>query len=249
LCREQFDVGVARRTIVLVVVFPGAFYFYAGYTHALMLLLASATYWFAWKNRWLLAGLAGLLAGLTHPTAWTLSIILLYFAIHGWRKQPSLPRFSIFLLPLTPVLGIGLFLAWRISNGFIDYGTLQAQNWGISLIPFWQILPAMLDNRWFPARLWINLGLLMMTLALVPLVWRRFGWGIGTYVLVIVIFLASVANFGEPLTSFHRFILPVFPIYPALVVWLKGRFNVLAFISVIFQLFLCGAFVMWLYLG
>lgn len=250
VAEADFDRPAARRAVLLLAVFPAGFFFYAAYPHSTLLCLSLAAYWAVRRERWLLACFAGLLAGLTHSAAWTLGFMLAGYVLTAWlKKNRSLLQAPLLLIPFTPPLGTALFLAWRVSQGFMDYTALQALTWGKGFMPLWQIIPSLFQPHWFPVRIWVNLAVFLLALGLVPLVWKRFNWGMGLYLLATAVFVASISNYGDPLPDFMRFISPVFPLYLGLALWVKAKFSWLAVGLAALQLFFSAAFMMWLWVG
>jgi len=126
---------------------------------------------------------------------------------------------------------------------------MQASLWGKGFMPLWQIIPSVFQAHWFPVRIWVNLAVFLLALGLVPLIWRRFNWGMGLYLLSTALFVASISNYGDPLPDFMRFISPVFPLYLGLALWLKARHYWLEIGFATLQLFFSAAFMMWLWVG
>ncbi len=246
---EDFSTKMARWTTILLITSPGAFYFYAGYSTSLMLLWSVLFYRAARQERWFQACCIGILAGLTHTTSWPLLFLVMPLVIRSWRRNPAFARLPAFFTPITPLLGTGLFLAWRISQAFPDFMALQAQVWGKNFIPLWMIPVALLRESYFTFRIWLDLGFFLLAIGLTPFVWKKLGWGTALYLLSSALFLASSANWGEPLPSFFRYILPVFPLFLAMGLILKGKTRWLAFGFGAIQLFLSGCFVMWIWIG
>lgn len=65
LVRLDYSEKISWMTIVLILIFPTAFYFGALYTESLFLFLSVATFYFSRKEKWWLAGIFGLLASST----------------------------------------------------------------------------------------------------------------------------------------------------------------------------------------
>jgi hypothetical protein len=246
----DFGRQTAQRAVLLLAVFPAGFFFFAAYPQSTLLFLSVAAYWAVRRERWLLAGIAGLLAGLTHSIAWTLAFMLAGYALAAWLKNGRrLAQAPVLLIPFMPPLGIVLFLAWRISQGFMDFSAMQASIWGKGFLPLWQTIFAVFQPHWFPVRIWANLAVFLLALCLVPLVWKKFNWGMGLYLMITALFLASISNYGDPLPDFMRFISPVFPLYLGLALWLKTKHSGLEIGFAALQLFFSAAFMMWLWIG
>src|SRR3954466_1020850 len=79
---------VARLSVLLLAVFPGALWFGAPYSESLFLLLSVAAFYFARTERWALAGVAAALASGTRSAGIVLVVPLL---ILWWQSSPR-PR-------------------------------------------------------------------------------------------------------------------------------------------------------------
>jgi hypothetical protein len=86
LTASERSIATARRTVLLVALFPTSFFFFAPYSESLFLLLAATTYWAARSRRWAAAGAAGVLAALTRNIGIVLAPALLVEAFHQRAK-------------------------------------------------------------------------------------------------------------------------------------------------------------------
>lgn len=127
LVAGDFNISIARWTIVAIAVFPTSFFFGAIYTESLFLFLAALTLWAARKNDWLLAVVACVLAVLTRSAGIMLGIpmAVLFVQQHGKDLKAWFPKV---LLGIVPVLGMVIFGMVLRSNGlgFFDW---QDQQW------------------------------------------------------------------------------------------------------------------------
>lgn len=139
LIAEEFDKRVAALTVALISVFPTAFVFSIPYTESLFVLLSVACFFFARRRRWLLAGLAGMLATLTRSTGLLLLVplVVLLAQDKGWSwRRPSLDWVrgrevpALALIPLAVVLYMS-FLWYRFGNPFL-FSTSERTHWGRS---------------------------------------------------------------------------------------------------------------------
>ena len=83
---EGMSAAVARTSILLIAIFPTAFFFLAPYTESPFLLLSVSAFWFARRDRWAMAALMGALAALTR----SIGLVLVLGA--GGRGDPANPR-------------------------------------------------------------------------------------------------------------------------------------------------------------
>ncbi|HEX8703738.1 MAG TPA: mannosyltransferase family protein [Myxococcaceae bacterium] len=97
----------ADRTVLYLLVSPAAFYFFALYTESFFLLFAVASFFFAFRQQWWLAGLMGLVLAMSRPTGILLAPALawLYLSQKGWKWREL--RWDVLALGLIP-LGFAL---------------------------------------------------------------------------------------------------------------------------------------------
>lgn len=127
LVAQDFDITIARWTVVAIAVFPTSFFFGAVYTESLFLLLAVATLWAARKNDWLLAVILCFLAVLTRSAGIMLGIpmAVLFVQQHGRDLKAWFPKVLLGIIPLLGILLFGLHLRSQ-GLGFFDW---QDQQW------------------------------------------------------------------------------------------------------------------------
>jgi Mannosyltransferase (PIG-V) len=130
LTRMEFSEETARTSVLCLAIFPTAFFFLAPYTEAPFLLLSIAAFWFARRDRWVAAALAGALAAMTRSVGILILPALVVEAVMQWRQsgRPLLPRLTAALnVADGPLLYL---LYWNLR--FHDaWAPLHAQgNWG-----------------------------------------------------------------------------------------------------------------------
>lgn len=127
LVTQDFNITIARWTIVAIAVFPTSFFFGAVYTESLFLLLAVSTLWAARKNDWLLAVLLCFLAVLTRSAGIMLGIpmAVLFIQQHGRDLKAWFPKVLLGVIPLFGILLFGMHLRSQ-GLGFFDW---QDQQW------------------------------------------------------------------------------------------------------------------------
>lgn len=127
LIAQDFNIHIARWTVVALAVFPTSFFFGAVYTESLFLLLAVTTLWAARKNDWLLAVIVCFLAVLTRSAGIMLGIpmAVLFIQQHGKDLKAWFPKVLLGIVPIMGLVTFGLVLR---SNGlgFFDW---QEQQW------------------------------------------------------------------------------------------------------------------------
>jgi hypothetical protein len=111
LTTMEFSRSMAQRTVVLMSIFPTAFFFMAPYAESPFLLCSVSAFWFARRDRWLLAAFAGALAALTRSIGIVLVPALAVEAFLQWRHagKPLVPRLNA---ALAVAVGPLLYLSW-----------------------------------------------------------------------------------------------------------------------------------------
>lgn len=87
LWTEEYGQKIAWLSILILLTFPTAFYFGAIYSESLFLLLTVLTFWFAKKNKFVLAGIFAALASATKIQGILLSVFLLVEIISRHKKE------------------------------------------------------------------------------------------------------------------------------------------------------------------
>ncbi len=258
IANDLFGEQVARRSLLCTVLFPTAFFFFGLYPQSLALLWILLAYDRARRGQWLAAGLAGLLAGLTHATAVALAAMLavqVFQALRGSRF--SVRWLALGAVPGLPLLGIALFLVWRNAMGFPAFISIQSQSWERILSTPWGTLVALVE--YFPAnvgRNWvIVLNTVMLAAALFSVVWglRRLPLALSVYQIVFVLYMLSNRVTTDPLLSVNRYVLVLFPMFFALgsTSLRAGKVGqrLLFAVGLLGSLGISGMFFMWKWIG
>ncbi len=137
LVQIDFGEDIARRSVWLLAIFPTSVFFTTMYTESLFLLTSVAAFYYARRNSWALAGLAGLLASMTRITGLLLIIPLAYEYLQQRSFSPlkSL-RPALLWLTLIPA-GLVIYMGY-LYFGFgrpMAFAETQAVGWGHSLTP------------------------------------------------------------------------------------------------------------------
>jgi hypothetical protein len=260
LVARDFDSETARRAILLISVFPTAFFLFAPFTESLFLALAVWAILAARERRWWLAAACALLASLTRiqgvflvlPLAWEL------VASRGglaWRPgvgsraalRAWLPGTAAVLAPIAGFASFLLFTAAATGQTPLDTQDVWG---GREFHPPWRVVEASWNwaiERRDPLQL-LNLGSLLLFIVLTLVGLRRLPLSYTLFALPQIALLATRIQ-PTPLTSTARYLLVVFPAFVLLALVRQRHVHrawVLAstlLLGVLFASFLAGNYV------
>lgn len=219
LARTYFGMSekAARRAILLLMVFPGSFYFSTFYTESLYLFLSLLGFWAAIEKRWWLVGLAGALVSLTRIQGLLVVGLLGLIYLHsiGWRLKNI--RADILWFGLVPLaVGAHMFGLYQMTG--LLFTPLAAQRpWGrgvqdesFFVVLQKQLAAPVLDVFKIDAVLllfFLGCGIYL----LFSNRWRVTGWGwvLGLY----VVFMCVIPISNGMLMSVSRFLSCLFPVF------------------------------------
>jgi hypothetical protein len=263
LIARDVDDETARRTMVLVTIFPSAFFLFAPFTEALFLALAVWTMAAARERLWLLAAVVGLLAGLTRiqgvflvlPIGWE---ALAAAGLTAWRPLRNVRPPAISWRPLVggvlaaggPLVGFASFLVF--SAAIAGQTPLDTQDaWGgKEFFPPWDVVGSAWQwtiDKADPLQ-FLNLALLIVFGVLLVVAAKRLPAAYTLYALPQFVLLATRIQ-PTPLTSTNRYLLILFPAFVivALLPWRRVRLawaiTSVLFLAILLREFQTGTFV------
>jgi hypothetical protein len=214
---ETGDRALAARGAWFLALFPPAFVLVMGYAESLLIFFAVATFLALRRERWMLAAVAGLLAGLSRPLGALLVIPAVIEAARGFRQAQPGERFRRVIAAVAPGTGGIVYLGWSL----IAYGDplrpLRLQQQFDRRGAFENPVVRLVDAARQLAR-GIDLGSGMHFpwaigfLVLLVVCFRRFPSSYGAYSAAILFLALSAAN----LDSLERYGLSAFPLVLAL---------------------------------
>lgn len=225
------DETLARRTLVLLFVFPTSFYFSCFYTESLYLMLSLGCFITALKHKWFLASLLGGLLSLTRPPGILIIIPILWFYMKSCNWKIRNIRFDIAWLLFIPVMfGLHFLYLYQITGSlFAPIIAQQAFGRGNylmenvnELINLQSLQPKQLD-----ALLW----LLFFVVTIIGM-WQLPSKIYGIYALMQLIIPISTGSFF----SAARFLVVIFPTFLILAKLLHRRSFRLIVITAFFTL-------------
>lgn len=217
----------ARRAVLYLALFPMAFFFGAVYSESLYLLLALGAFLLAEKGRFLPAAVVCGLAILTRVAG---VAILPALAIIAWRSGER--RRALVSLAAAPLIAsLHLFVVHDARGSLDDLFGAQAlwqRHLSVAgpLGGIWHGLGKAwttafeLGDHGGPNPLWpselVNVGFLVLFVALTVVAWRRVGTPYGLFAALSLALPLSFPATPSPLLSLPRFGLVVFPLFLAL---------------------------------
>jgi hypothetical protein len=263
LVARDFEDVTARRTVLLISIFPSAFFLFAPFTEALFLALAVWCIAMARERQWLLAALLGGLAALTRiqgvflvlPIGWEALVAAGLTAWRPWRdwRLPSIavgPLVRGCLAAGGPLIGFVAFFAYTAAvAGETPLDTQDAWG-GKEFFPPWDVAAAAwqwtLDHN-DPLQ-FFNLALLVTFGVLLTVGLFRLPFAYTLFALPQIVLLATRIQ-PTPLTSTNRYLLVIFPAFVvlALIPWRRARLawaiTSTLFLAILVQSFLAGDYV------
>jgi len=234
----------SRLVLRSLVCWPTSFLLLAAYPHAVVLFLCLAAYLALRGEKPWLALVCGLAAGLTHSTALALMALLI---VDVWQARMRWPSY---LAAFGPVFGVAGFMAWRAYAGFPSMGELISEVWGRTIGVEIDLQGVMTASTWL-LRGWPNL--LALLLGGGAVVWslrrQRFDWASFQAAVLLIPILAAPSF--EPLAGLARYALIGFPAFFTVSRWTASRWARLTCVTIgiAANLYLCGLFLMWGFVG
>lgn len=244
----------ARRTVLLVVVFPWSLFMTRVYSESVFLLTSVLAISAAYDRRWWYAGVWGALATLTRPNGILIALPLVILAM---SDRPGIRPLAMRAAALTPIpLAFAGFCAYVYALSGDALGWMAAQShWGYSLgHPPWQQLQRVLGvfadagayDYFFTSKL-APVELLQATTALLfvvltPVIFQRLGAAMGAYVLVSLLVPLS-SNTLEGLGRYASVLFPAFIVVGSLTT--QRAHEAMVMICLVFHTLLLCFFVTW----
>jgi Gpi18-like mannosyltransferase len=219
---------VAQRTLLLLCLFPTAFFFNAVYTEALFLLVSAVALLALHRSNFVVAGVVGFLTSLTRPTGVLLG---LPFLIQLWRQRTNdlwrsaLRGWPIVLIPAGLAVYMGyLWLAFGRPLGFVEV----QEAWGhVQMLPATAILESIRylmetevrDVFWVMGA--VNTVLTLWALVMAAVIIRSDSLGSSfAFGAILMPLVAGVESM--PVVSMARYVLVLFPLLIPLAIWARN---------------------------
>jgi hypothetical protein len=216
---EGMSSEAARLTVLLIAIFPTAFFFLAPYSEGPFLLTSVSAFWFARRDRWGLAALAGALAAGTRSVGLLLVLALGVEAVMRSRtdRRPVVPRLAAAL-----AVGIGpllYFAWWRIVHDDALAPWRAQRNWQRETQAPWRTLFDAVSDAWARGGYWLIDALVVGIVLVAVLVGvRRLRTCYSVYAVASLAVPLVYAWPVRPLLSMPRFVAVIFPAF-----WVMAR--------------------------
>jgi hypothetical protein len=228
---------VAVITILLLALYPSAFFLFAPYTESLFLALTVGTFLFARQGRWWVAGVLGFFAALTRAQGALLLLVIGYeyarqtgtfaWIMGNGGKRPTLSALAVVL----PALGaLTWFAALRLWFGETQSGFALLDRWGYRVVAPWT---ALADSFIFVfgsgkqvlelAPELLNLVTMLAFTGLAIVATRRLPLSYALYLWPSLLLLLTREMDHSPLMSVSRYALVVFPCLIAAALLVRQR--------------------------
>lgn len=167
LVKFEFDEATARRAVLYLLIFPTTFFLSAVYSESVFLAFTIASFYYARKRQWWLAGVVGCAAALSRPPGVMIALGLgaeyLLQCEFNWRKI----RLNVLAVALPAIALAGFFGFLHYAEGAADT-VVQAQSaWGLQLQPQWRTFAPFFQRGLEVRGTNIDLGFTLFFIALV----------------------------------------------------------------------------------
>jgi hypothetical protein len=249
LVRERYDHDAARRTTILISVFPFAFFFSAAYSESLFLLAAVGMFYMGYHRRWLPAALFCAVGSVTRIQGIMLipTLAVLYLEMHPFNARTFLSGAAWLAISM---VALGLFFAYLQFNfdvtpvGFYELKSAWL-NPNFSVNGTVQLFRSLTAKNLFEGTYRANgfLHLLVFFGSMVPVVFwfrrRQYAYGVWGVLSLIL----SATFWG----SAGRFSIVIFPLFLAVALMLRREqvFNAVVYVSTLLLALLTIMFATW----
>lgn len=136
IIKDDFGFLIAKKSVLLFLLFPVAYFFTMMYTESLFFVLILLMFYYARRDKWFLVGVIGMLASLTRMFGIIMVLPMLYIYLNN--RQFKIVDFKILLLGLIP-FGILLFFGYfyfTTGDFFIAFKTFASPEYAFApLLP------------------------------------------------------------------------------------------------------------------
>ncbi len=219
----------AFRTCLFVLVFPTAIFLALGYSEAVFLLCATASFYHARRSSWVWAGAWGALACLARPVGLVVFAAVGLEALQqsGWKLSRLKPRMAALALIPAGFASYLIFLQVRFGD-FLVFTKAEKEGWGrgFNLAVLFQaprrLFTSGITSGAFAETLYL-IGFVVLFAVLTVLVFKWYGLPLGILSLGCLAAAIISSPSAHPLLSANRLVLVSFPAFMVLGRWGRNR--------------------------
>jgi Mannosyltransferase (PIG-V) len=242
LALDYADPETANRALIYLLLFPVAFFLFAGYTESTCLALILAAFYSARRRRWFMAALFGFLAALTRGAG----IVLVVPLVTMWWRQGAPRRWRDALALLFIPSGAGAFLMITNLGAFTSYQS----TWHSRFVFPWEHFAEMarlIANHLATSTDYFNLFVTLLFGCLIVFTWLEMPPELSLYSALMFLLPLFRISAGQPFVSMSRYVLVLFPVFILLGKWgAKSWVNrLILYPSFLGALFFSAQFWMW----
>ncbi len=207
LLRLDLDKKIAEKAILFLLMFPTSFFFLTAYTESLFFAFVVSTFYFARREKWLIASVFASLACATRLVGIAVVLALL---IEACGKKGNERKIVLFIAPL----GFLIYCLYLFNVKGDPFYFLSAElHWqrhlSIPGVGFWNSLQRVAGSRFADAQALFDILFAIFGLGIAIRCWRFLRPSYAIYATVSIL----MPLFSPMLTSQARFLLPIFPIF------------------------------------
>ncbi len=256
--KDNFDEGIAKKTLFFTGIFPTSFFFVAGYTESIFLCLSVSVFILLKKKKWLWAGILSALATLTRVQGLLLIIPII---IELWREYFSKKDYKSFFTHLLTCAYAPF--AYGLYSLYVFFGLKADWPW-VTLSKEWNqhfgwpwegiaatvsiLLGRQIENDITPTIVKIlSIILPIGTAFLLYKIRKKIPLSLSIYSWAMFFLIMGKIDDNNAIVSTTRYLLSIFPIFISQAVLFKNKYLKLSYfsISLITQIILLVMFYWW----
>ncbi|EKD58278.1 MAG: hypothetical protein ACD_56C00159G0007 [uncultured bacterium] len=196
--------------ILLMLIFPTAFFFNVVYTESIFLFLTIATFYYAFRKNFYLAGLFAFLGALAHSNGVFLALPILWKIVetNGWQMMLSPKTWKKLIPVILAPIGSFMFLGydwWKFGDPLLFFKIQR--NWGRAFSINWEHF-SFFSNPSI-TNMFIDIFLAIFIISAVVVVWKKLS---PLYAIFMSTTLIAAFTSGT-LMSVGRYSLVMFPLF------------------------------------
>jgi hypothetical protein len=253
LVQQEFGQDVANRTLIILALFPTAYYFVAGYTESLFLALVLGAWLAAANKMWVYAGVLCFFAALTRLQGAVLCFPMAWMAYIQLRERGFMRLLHRVPAVIGAPLGTASYLAFLAINNLGSLETVYARQWGLYTKMPWEAIESYFDRlskgvtTGFENNSAVALlvfAILMLFVTFMPkfkMAYKLYVWA--TLGMVLLRYHENAAQFE----SVSRYVLVLFPCFIAAAMLMRRKWMIALYAipAIYWGLFLLDRFVHW----